>query len=220
MKLSCFSFLTSIFLYCGESVNFWTGRPLHPPEVWHSQLRLFLYHSLGDNCSPSCTVHTPTSVYLITFTQILLTTQDKAQVSLDIDMDAKCFSLAVQVWPYLWHCCLPLRKTRLLRRVWSAACLVQVDILADHWHIDKVCHDRAPLQLTRRQIKAFIFLRTSGRELCDDKFHQFLIGSFAAQLLGPFHQCGEQASITPWVLKSTANNKNGKSSTNCVQGKG
>ena len=62
---------------------------------------------------------------------------------------------------------------------------------------------QSPLQLTRRQIKAFIFPRTSGRESCDDKFHQFLIGSYATQLLGPFHQCGEQATITPWVLKST-----------------
>ena len=59
---------------------------------------------------------------------------------------------------------------------------------------------QSPLQLTRRQIKAFIFLRTSGRESCDDKFHQFLIGSYATQLLGPFHQCGEQATITPITL--------------------
>ena len=117
-------------------------------------------------------------------------------------MDAKCFSLAVQVWPYLWHCCLPLRKTRLLRLVWSA-CLVQVDILADHWTHRQTMTWQSPLQLTRRQIKAFIFPRTSGRESCDDKFHQFLIGSYATQLLGPFHQCGEQATITPWVLKST-----------------
>ena len=36
------------------------------------------------------------------------------------------------------------------------------------------------------------------------RFHQFLIGSFATQLLSPFHQYGEQASITPCVLKSTA----------------